>query len=67
MIISLKKIYRTITGYFKNKKFQKINTILQEKVDEIEVDKIILKGRIEKGGALFKCGCQFKIHSKKYR
>ena len=46
MIISLKKIYRTITGYFKNKKFEKINTILQEKVDEIEVDKIILKGRI---------------------
>ena len=48
MIISLKKIYRSITGYFKTKKFKKINTILQEKVDEIEVDKIILKGRIVK-------------------
>lgn len=46
MIISLKKIYRSITGYFKTKKFEKINTILQDKVDEIEVDKIILKGRI---------------------
>ena len=48
MIITLKKIYRSITGYFKTKKFKKINTILQEKVDEIEVDKIILKGRIVK-------------------
>lgn len=48
MIIFLKKIYRSITGYFKTKKFEKINTILQDKVDEIEVDKIILKGRIVK-------------------
>lgn len=48
LLIQLKKIYRSITGYFKTKKFEKINAILQDKVDEIEVDKIILKGRIVK-------------------